>query len=130
MRVEAWNPEKYDEQFEQASVERLVEAAEAIADAARSRCPVGTVSRPVYMRGPYAGQPWTARDAGALKRTIRVRQKTSKSGKPLKRKANVRVYAGNYLVYYAKIVEYAGRAFLRPGLWNSLARIKQIMGAK
>lgn len=130
MRVEAWNPEKYDEQFEKASVERLVEAAEAIADAARSRCPVGTVSRPVYKRGPYAGQPWTARDAGALKKTIRVRQKTSKSGKPLRRKANVRVYAGNYLVYYAKIVEYAGRAFLRPALWNSLSRIRQIMGAK
>ena len=130
MRVEAWNPEKYDEQFEQASVERLVEAAEAIADAARSRCPVGTVSRPVYKRGPYAGQPWTARDAGALKKTIRVRQKQSKSGKPLRRKANVRVYAGNYIVYYAKIVEYAGRAFLRPALWNSLSRIRQIMGAK
>jgi len=130
MRVEAWNPEKYDEQFERASLERLVEAAGAVADAARSNCPVGTISRPIYKRGPYAGQPWTARDAGALKKTIRVRQKTSKSGKPLKRKSNVRVYAGNYLVYYARIVEYAGRAFLRPAIWNSLGRIRQIMGAK
>ena len=128
MRVEAWNPEKYDEQFERASVERLVEAAEAIAEAARSKCPVGTVSRPIYKRGPYAGKPWTARDAVALKKTIRVRQKHGKTGKPLKRKSNVRVYAGNYLVYYARIVEYAGRAFLRPALWNSLSRIRQIMG--
>jgi len=130
MRVEAWNPEKYDEQFERASLERLVEAAEAVADAARSSCPVGTISRPIYKRGPYAGQPWTARDAGALKKTIRVRQKTSKNGKPLQRKSNVRVYAGNYLVYYARIVEYAGRAFLRTAIWNSLGRIRQIMGAK
>ncbi len=119
MRVEAWNPEKYDEQFERASIERLVAAAEAIADNARAHCPVGTVSRPIYKRGPYAGEPWTARDAGALKKTIRVRQKTSKTGKPLWRKANVRVYAGNYLVYYASIVEHAGRAFLRTALWNT-----------
>jgi hypothetical protein len=130
MRVEAWNPEKYDEQFERASLERLVEAAEAVADAARSNCPVGTISRPIYKRGPYAGRPWTARDAGALKKTIRVRQKTSKNGKPLQRKSNVRVYAGNYLVYYARIVEHSGRAFMRPAIWNSLGRIRQILGAK
>lgn len=130
MRVEAWNPEKYDAEFEGVAMERLVAAAEAVADAARARCPVGTITRPVYRRGPYAGQPWTARDAGALKKTIRVRQKTSKSGKPLKRKSNVRVYAGNYLVYYARIVEYAGRAFLRPALRNSISKIRQITGVE
>jgi len=130
MRVEGWNPEKYDLEFENVAMDLLVEAAEAVADAARARCPVGTVSRPIYKRGPYAGKPWTARDAGALKKTIRVRQKHSKSGKPLKRKSNVRVYAGNYLVYYASIVEHAGRAFLRPAILNSHAKIKQILGAE
>jgi hypothetical protein len=130
MRVEGWNPEMYDEVFENATVERLVEAAETVAADARARCPVGTLSRPMYKRGPYAGQPWTARDAGALKKTIRVRQKTSKSGKPLKRKSNVRVYAGNYLVYYASIVEHAVKPYLRVALINSHSKIKSILGAE
>lgn len=130
MRIEGWNPEMYDELFEQATIERLVEAAEAVAASARANCPVGTVSRPMYRRGPYAGQPWTARDAGALKKTIRVRTKLSKSGKPLKRNSNVRVYAGNYLVYYASIVEHAIRPFMRVSLINSHSKIKSILGAE
>jgi hypothetical protein len=130
MRIEGWNPEMYDEVFENATVERLVEAAEAVADSARRICPVGTLSRPMYKRGPYAGKPWTARDAGALKKTIRVTQKFSKSGKPLKRKSNVRVYAGNYLVYYASIVEHAIKPFLRVSLINSHSKIKSILGAE
>ena len=120
----------YDLEFENVAIERLVEAAEHVASVARANCKPGTVSRPIYKRGPYAGKPWTARDAGSLRKTIRVRQKLSKSGKPLKRKSNVRVYAGNYLVYYAGIVEYAGKAFLRPALWNAANRIKQILGAE
>lgn len=130
MRVEGWNPEKFDLQIENVAIERLVEAAEEVATAARGECPEGSISRPIYKRGPYAGKPWTARDAGALKKTIRVRQKHSKAGRPLKRKRNVRVYAGNYIVYYARIVEYAGHTFLRPALWNMTAKIKQILGAK
>jgi hypothetical protein len=130
MRVEGWNPEQFDLEFENVAIERLVEAAEEVAASARARCPVGTISRPMYKRGPYAGQPWTARDAGALKKTIRVRQKTSKSGKPLKRKSNVRVYAGNYLVYYASIVEHAVKPFLRVSLINSHSKIKSILGAE
>jgi hypothetical protein len=130
MRIEGWNPEMYDEVFENATVERMVEAAEVVANSARSNCPVGTLSRPMYKRGPYAGKPWTARDAGALKKTIRVTQKLSKSGKPLKRKSNVRVYAGNYLVYYASIVEHAIKPFLRVSLINSHSKIKSILGAE
>lgn len=130
MRVEGWSPERFDAAFEEVAMDRIEEAAEAIAAAARARCPVGSITRPIYKRGPYAGKPWTARDAGALKRTIRVRRKLSKSGRPLKRKNNVRVYAGNYLVYYARIVEYAGRAFLRPALWNNRSKIKQLIGAE
>ena len=130
MRVENWNPNVMDQAFEDVAIDRLVEAAEVVAKSARSKCPVGTVSRPIYKRGPYAGQPWTARDAGALKKTIRVVRKLTKSGKPLARKRNVRVYAGNFLVYYASIVEHAGKAFLRPALTQSIPEIKSIVGVQ
>ena len=129
MRVEAWNPNVMDETFETVAIERLVEAAEVVAEAARRRCPVGTVSRPMYHKGPYAGQAWTARDAGQLKKSIRVVRKKTKSGKAFSRKRDVRVYAGHYLAYYARIVEHS-RPFLRPALVGSIPAIRSIVGAK
>ena len=98
---------------------RLKKAAEVVAAKARSKVKVGTVSRPMYKSGPYAGQPWTARDAGALKKTIRVVEK--------KGVHNVRVYAGNYLVYYAQIVEFSVKRFLRPALNSSKKEIRRIL---
>lgn len=130
MRVENFNPNVMDETFENVAIERLVEAANVVAKAARQKCPVGTISRPIYRTGPYAGQNWTARDAGQLKKSIRVVQKKSKSGKPLSRKRNVRIYGGNFLAYYAKIVEFNQRAFMRPALNGSISEIKSIIGVK
>lgn len=129
MRIENWNPNNRDETFENVAIERLVEAAEAVANATRRRCPVGTVSRPMYRRGRYAGQKWTARDAGQLKRSIRVVRQKTKSGKAFSRKRNVRVYVGNYLAYYASIVEHY-TPFLRPAFNGSISEIKEIIGAK
>ena len=65
-----------------------------------------------------------------MKDLLPILEKVAKGGKPLKSKRNVRVYAGNYMVYYASIVEHAGKAFLRPALWNSRSEIKSILGAK
>lgn len=127
MRVENWNPQRYDGEFLEAGMDRLRKAADVVAERARTNCPVGTVSRPVYRSGPYAGQPWTARDAGALKRTIRVVEKHQSFGTELARARNVRVYAGNFLVYYARIVEYAGRKFLRPAFEGSRSEIRNIL---
>ena len=129
MRVEAWNPNKMDETFENVAIDRLIAAAEVVARHARQKCPVGTISRPMYKKGPYAGQPWTARDAGQLKRSIRVVRKKTKSGKAFSRKRDVRVYAGHYLAYYAQIVEFT-RAFMRPALAQSLSEIKTIIGTE
>ncbi len=129
MRVEYWNPNAFDQEFEDVAVARIVEAAEVVADAARRSCPVGTVTRPMYKTGPYRNQPWTARDAGKLRDSIRIVQKHSKSGKPLMRKRNVRVYAGHFLAYYAAIVEYTN-PFMRRALAQSMGRIKAIVGAK
>jgi len=129
MRVENWNPNKMDETFEDVAINRLIEAAEVIADAVRRKCPVGTVSRPMYRTGPYAGQFWTARDAGDLKRSVRVVRKRTKSGKAFTRKRNIRVYCGTKKAYYASIVEHS-RPFFRPAFNSSLSKIKQIIGAK
>lgn len=130
MKVENWNPNVMDETFENVAIERLVEAAGVVRDSAKQKCPVGTISRPIYKTGRYAGQKWTARDAGQLKKSIRVVQKKSKSGKPLTKKKNVRVYSGNYLAYYAKIVEFNQRAFMRPALNGSISEIKSIIGTR
>ncbi len=130
MKVENWNPNVMDETFENVAIERLVEAAGVVRDSAKQKCPVGTISRPIYKTGRYAGQKWTARDAGQLKKSIRVVQKKSKSGKPLTKKKNVRVYSGNFLAFYAKIVEFNQRAYLRPALNSSIPEIKNILGVR
>jgi hypothetical protein len=118
MRVEEWNPNVMDETFENIAIDRLVEAAEVVASAARRGCPVGTVSRPMYRRGAYAGQPWTARDAGQLKKSIRVVRRKTKSGKALTKKRNVRVYAGH------------SRPFMRNALNGSIPAMRSIVGAR
>jgi len=128
MRVANWNPNRFDQEFEKISIERLVEAAEVIAAATRRTCPVGTVSRPIYKSGPYAGQFWTARDAGELKRSIRVVRRRTKSGKAFTKKRNVRVYAGHKKAYYASIVEHS-KPFMRPAQSSSLSQVKTIIGA-
>lgn len=129
MRVERWDPAAMDQVFEDVTLDRLEEAAEAVAEAARARCPVGTVTRPMYRRGPFAGQSWTARDAGQLKKSIRVTRKKTKGGKAFAKGKAIRVYAGHYLAYYARIVEHS-RPFMRPALAASLQKIKSIVGAK
>lgn len=125
-RVSNWKPEQFDSEFANAAMDRLRKAAHVIADKASANCPVGTISRPMYKTGPYAGKPWTARDAGALKKTIRVVEK-KEQGAAILENRNVRVYAGNYIVYYAKIVEYAVKAFLRPALNASKGEIRNIL---
>jgi hypothetical protein len=127
MRVSNWKPQQYDSEFINAGMGRLRKAAEVVAAKARSRCPVGTISRPVYKRGPYAGKPWTAREAGALKKTIRVVEKHEKFAGEIAKIRDVRVYAGNFLVYYAKVVEFAGKKFLRPALNDSKTEIRAIL---
>jgi len=129
MRVEGWNPNAMDETFENVAIERLVEAAEVVANAARQKCPVGTISHPMYKRGKYAGKDWTSRDAGRLKKSIRVVRKKTKSGKAFTQKRNIRVYAGHYLAWYADIVEFY-TPYMRPALVNSIPEIKTITGAK
>ena len=121
MRVSNWNPQKFDSEFAAASMDRLKAAAEVIAEKARQRVPVGTITRPAG-----TGKYWMEREPGSLKKSIRVVTKTDSNSR------NVRVYAGNSKVFYARFVEYGtikkgARPFLRPALNSSKAEIKSIL---
>lgn len=135
-RVENWNPNIADESFENVAVERLVDAAyvlrgKTISSLLRRMGQGKTtgISRPVYKKGKYSGKPWTAREFTQLMKSVRVVQKLSKSGKPLMRRRNVRVYVGHFLAYYADIFEYK-KPFMRPALEQSIPEMRSIIGAK
>jgi hypothetical protein len=92
------------------------------------------ISRPVYKRAyskgkyHYTGQPWTAREFGQMLRSVRVVRKLTPSGKALSTKRNIRVYVGNFLVYYPAILEFYN-PFFRPALSASMSGIKHAIGA-
>ena len=133
MRVKNWNPRKFDDEIFDVSYERIVEAAEVVATNVRAECPVGSVTRPMYKTGKNAGQKWTSRDAGRLKKSIRVVKKRHAASdieygyEVAKFKKNVRVYAGSFMAWYAAIVEYE-TPFMRRGFNNSISQIKTILG--
>ena len=137
MRVESFNPNRMDQTFENVAVERLVEAAKVVRDSVRGKCPTGTLNRPMYKSGPYSGAPWTSRDNGRLKRSVRVTRQRTKVRKALSKKRNVRVYAGSFPpgvqdednAYYAAIVEYY-TPYMRSGFYSALGQVNQIIGAR
>ena len=127
---EFWNAKPLNEEVMRNGMKRLKKAAEFVAKKARSKCPSGTISRPMYSRGPYKGSFWTARDKGALKKSIRVVEKygnepgfyvTIPRGS-----LEIRVYSGTAKVYYAQLVEFY-TPFMRPALEASKSQIKSIL---
>lgn len=116
-RIE-WHPEEITEVIEKKAMNRLEKAAHVVAGKARQKCPVGVDVN-------YSGK-WGKRTAGALKASIRV---VRLKGDP---KQNVRVYAGNREVFYARFVEYGtvkmkAKPFMRPSLNSSKSEIMGIM---
>ena len=117
-----------------ASYKRVFKAAHVIKRAVKARCPTGTISRPMNKTGPYAGQPYTARDAGQLKRSVRVvERKEDKYSVELAQFKTlgpnfglVRVYAGHFLAYYARIVEHY-TPFMRPAIDSVRGQVKNIL---
>lgn len=133
MRVEHWDITGLNKIIAETGIRRVRRAAKVIANAARRRCPTGTILRPMYRIGRYEGQPWTARDAGQLKKSVRVVERhKEKYGfelaqfKTLGHYGNVRIYAGHYLAYYAAIVEFY-TPFMRPALEETRSQVKRIL---
>jgi len=115
-----------EERIEKNLMDRLEVAAEMIATKARQLCPVGTTRRPPYKNG----QPWSAREPGTLRNSIRV---TRLKGDP---NLNIRVYAGSRGKtndgYYAHLLEFGSvhntkKAFLRPAAQEIRGNIETIM---
>ena len=126
-----WNWTEANKMVRNGSLERVRKAAGVIRDQVKANCPVGTVSRPMYRSGTNKGKPWTARDAGQLKRSVRVVElREEKYGYAFAElgilHGIVRVYCGNFLAYYARIVEYSN-PFMRPAVETPKGRVKDIL---
>ncbi len=123
MRVENWHPELASEEITKKAMDRLQKGGELVASKARQKVPIGK-DRPPYKNG----KEWTARKAGALKASIRV---TRLKDDP---KLNIRIYAGNKEIYYARWVEMGSvhnreprKPYLRPALNELKGSIKSIV---
>jgi hypothetical protein len=93
-------------------------------DEVKAATPEGTVSRPIYKRGPYKGKWWTARDAGGLKRSARVQRKGEG------RTRNIWVMLGNTKHYYGKIINFGTngnrhKGFFQKAINRGKRRVRQ-----
>lgn len=111
-----WNDREVMGEVEGKVVKALRRAGRAVLRSARPEVPVGDETRSPYRRGPYAGQSWTARFPGTLKKSGRVRI--------TKNKKRVQVIFGSKTAYYGRFVEFgvvkrgrpiAGRLYLKRG---------------
>ncbi len=134
MRVEYWDTEGAYRDFSNVSKERVLKAAHVIkrAVARHLRSQIGKgkttgINRPVYLTGKYAGENWTAREAGRMLKSIRVVQDKEHFGREVFGIGTTRIYAGDYLAFYADIFEFY-RPFMRPAVEEVLGQVKEIMG--
>jgi len=127
MRVQFFDPQKFDTEFKGIMVKRMEEAVDVIVKEAQGTVPVGTISHPMYKTGKYAGQKWTSRDAGRLKKSIRRVTPNNAIGTTFKVRTNVRAYAGHYMAWYAAIVEFDTR-FMRKAKNRARRKMKAILG--
>ena len=127
----SWDFKKADEIIASNSRKRLIRATNYLAEKVRRATPTGTTIRPIYKTGPHAGQKWTGRDGGQLKKSVRVVEWDEDKYalaqfKSIGNYRDVRVYVGHYLAYYADIVEYA-TPFMRPTIEATKIEVKNIL---
>ena len=134
MKLEYWNPQKFDVEFDNVSMARLMEAARVLRTTTKRKLAdqIGKgkttgINRPVYLTGNYAGEPWTAREFGQMMKSVRIVPLKTKTGR-ISKKMNVRVYVGHYKAFYADIFEFY-RPFMRPAFAEVLPMIKTMIGA-
>ena len=130
-----WNPKLAEHDIMGNALKRLTEVGEAMAAEVKKSTPVGTLSRPMYKTGPYKNKYWTARDAGALQRSVRITKSWedidgNTSSEMSSR--NVWVICGTTKAYYGKIIEYGTngnkyQGFFRKAINRSKKRANLIL---
>jgi hypothetical protein len=115
-----WNPKLAEHEIMGNAMKRLEKVAEMMVSAVKVVTPEGTESRPMYTRGQYAEKWWTARDAGALKASVRSIVKNSDNDR------NAWIMCGNKKAYYAKIVEH-DKPFFRKAINKAKGKAKIIL---
>lgn len=122
MRVERWKAKEIFSSIHEEAFKNANSVMDNVVAAAKSRCPVGSVTR-----NPKTGsqKEWAGRKPGSLKNSIR---RVNKEGS-----GNIRVYAGNYRVYYARFIEYgtrkmSARPFLRPAFESIKTKFLDAIG--
>ena len=128
-----WNTAAFEKECIDVTMDLLMVAATLIVgDAKRILASKGNkgFNRPVYQSGAYPGRSWTARQAGAMVKTIRAVRKRGDTSR------NVWIMAGNYVTWWALQLEYGrgawkGRAksFLRPAMANAPKHLQSVLAA-
>ena len=128
-----WNPDVAETLMEKLDG-RMYAAGELLATKVRSNLDTiikHQISRPVYKTGEDKGKWWTARAAGEMLFSTRVKTHPT-------RKHNVWVMCGQKKAYYALMFEYSthtdpgskgyrGRPFFRPAVASSKSEMKAII---
>ena len=136
-----FNLQKYDGEFKAAGMARLLRAENTIRDAARKKIKVGSITRPQrryfifeHRRQPASSGKWTERHPGELRDTIRTVRRRDESPGFDTAHDNVRVYAGNFLDWWAVQMEYGrgkwkggAKPFMRPALHGSESKVRAII---
>ena len=115
-RIEGWKGKEVFQALADAAIAGANIVMDKVTEGAKRLCPVGKITRaegyvmrdvlfiPKKGRGKervvnFIADTWIGRRPGSLKATIRKVEKYDRAG-------NIRCYAGNSAVYYARFVEY------------------------
>lgn len=120
-----FRPEEIEMAVDIGKTKALRRIAAQVVRRAKALCPVGEEIRGPYERGKDAGQPWTAREPGTLRKSIRYRV-TKKRVKGVRK---AQVIAGNKYAYYAVWVHWGtrrhiGQPFLSQALESARGEIE------
>jgi hypothetical protein len=133
MKIDFRELKKWNIDLDKITRDKLIKGAEIVKAAARRRCPVGTITRPMYRRGKYAGQDWTSRDGGRLRKSIQHTKGhdwVHGIGEMLPGRS-IAIIAGNYWAWYADIVEHDRfTPYMRPALEESIPMLRTLWGVE